>query len=965
MHSDRPHPSAGDPHPDDAPTPAPMAERYRASVDGRDACDDVLARRVRVRTSDAAGAESLEREARFLARLEHGAIPALYDFHRGADAALLVTRQVNGITLSDAIADARAGTVCPELCGAVPAMQAMLRVCDALSAAHAAGVVHRRLNPAAITLALHGEVLVGGWEAALAHDQHPLSGRFTAVDACDALHGMDDLHVDVRAVGACLFEMLVRRAPSRADDPFADIAGAEGDLLSPRVCAVIRSALRSDRSGGYRSVAELRRALERCVAEEMADQAAPPSRYRPVRRRIGWFAAAACLVAVAAAAWTLPHWRNPADTLRTEIANEDFSDEGWRTRWSGADAWTMQDGALVSTAYESARLTLRRRLSVPVVIEYTGRILDGQRPGDLSVVWSEGGSGAKADIGARTFQIQAGAWDNSYCGIFLQPGGQRLAHSSFKLQPGRDHRFRVEIDGGRFSMSIDGKPVLEHRDRFPSTTGYVTLLGWYPGKAFDDVRVFGATVPERVPASATGDALYAFGHYDDAALMYGRLAEGADIDSRLAQDALFRKGMAERRAGRSEASSETWSLLTDPELTQVVDCLRLEDLIATGQFDLFAERLRAYWRRSALARNDLRLQWSAAATGEARLPAEFAESLLRLRDELFPDDAITGYEACRLLLRLERYEDVLRLYPDEIRQRVHALMALGRLDELDRISGLTSTDRVYMNMARGRFAEVVEIARPGTYHQAYALCKLGRAGEIRGTHAVHPALLHLGQADRLLAHRPLSAAMANEALLALGRIEEAAGDGVADVPGSGRSWIALAILGRVDEAEVAAARPLPWLRLMQATEAGDAAAIRWRDDVRMPRNMGAAWFPGMVIGPFCDLLDGRPESFDAAMRTMSDGWQQVHGQSAWLFARAVLGQTDEQAVRSMPAVTEGGAWWLVASALRAERGGRPADARAAYDAYLTLPAELRLLDNNTLNAPVECFVRWRQRAVAR
>lgn len=960
MHSDPSRP------PGDEALPTDAGPRYRG--DGADGTvDPVLGRPIHVRTADREGADALEREARCIARLEHGAIPPVYDFVRDAGGAVLVTRQVRGITLAEAVADARAGSVCPEIATAIPAMQAMLRVAEALMAAHARGVIHRRLTPAAITLALHGEVLVGAWEAAARHDEHTLSSRYTATTT--RLQAVDDLHGDIRAVGACLFEALVRRPPAGAGDPFEEVGEAEGALLSPRICALIRGAMRSSSSGGFRSMADLHAAIARCIAEETAAAAVPAAcRYRPARRWAGAAIACAGLAAAAAALWLLPHARNPGDSLRTLVASEDFADESWRSRWSGSDDWTVQDGRLVSTSYDSARLTLRRRLSVPVVIEYTGRIIDGQRPGDLSVIWSEGGAGAQADKGARTFLIQAGAWDNSYCGIFLQPGGQRLAYSSFKLQPGRDHRFRIEIDGGRFAMAIDGKPVLEHRDRFPSTSGRVSLLGWYPGKAFDDVRVYGAAVPERVPASATGDALYAFGHYDDAAAMYSRLTEDADIDSRLAQDALFRQGMAERRAGRAEASSETWSLLTDPELTQAADCLRLADLTATGQFDLFAERLRAYWRRSSLARADLRLQWSAAAAAaatESGPPAAFAEALLRLRDELFPGDAITGYEACRILLRLERYEDVLRLYPDEIRQRVQALMALGRLDELDRTSGLTPLDRMNMNLMRGRFAAIVENSAPASYHHALALCKLGRAGEIDGSHALHPALLHLDRAEELLRRRPLAPAIANECLVALGRLEEAAGAGVPDIPGSGHDWTALAILGRADEAERAQGRPMPWLRLIQAVEAGDAAARRLRAAVQPPRSMGAAWFPGMVIGPFCDLLDGRPESFDAAMRAIAEGWQQAHGQRAWLLARAVLGQADERAVLAMPAVTEGQAWWLVAAGLRAEREARPADARAAYAAFLALPAHLRLLDSNTLNAPVECFVRWRQRALAR
>lgn len=972
MTSEQPQPPANEAAPHDSP--ARSADRYNIAADGRNGHDGVLGRHIHVRSADAAGADALEREARFIARLEHGAIPAVHDFVRSSDGAILVTRQVQGLRLADAIADARAGTVCPELSGAVPAMQVMLRVCDALAAAHAAGIVHRQVSPAIITLAMHGEVLVGGWEAARSHLESPLSGRYTAEIGPGALHAIDDLHVDIRSVGACLFEALVRRAPAAdASDPFADVGTAEGALLSPRVCALIRCAMRSSKSGGYRSMAEAHRALEHCIADELAEMTpAGAGRYRRPQRWVARIAIGAALAAGVAALWILPHWRNPGDSWSDKVAAEDFSDDSWRVRWSGSDAWTMQNGRLVSTAATSARLTLRQRVSVPVAIEYTAQIQVGQRPGDLSVVWSEGGTegagtGQRAVAGARTFSIQAGAYDNSYCGIFLQPGDQRLAHNTLQLEPGRDYRFRVEIEDGRIAMLIDGVKVLEHRDRFPSTSGFVSLLGWYPGKSFDNVVVLGRPLDGSVPTSAMGDSLYGFGHYDDAATMYGRLTEGGDVDRPSVQDALFRKGMAERRAGRLGDSSETWSRLTDPALVQATDCLRLEDLLHTGQNDLFIERIRSYWRRSGLAHADLQMQWAKAASEAAneRLhDAAFAEALLQVRHELFPHDTTTGYEAARVLLRLERYEDVLREFPNERRSCVAALMALGRLDDLDKLPYLVWMDRLQMDFSRGRFEAIIEANETGSFHVAMAICKLGRAAELRGRFATHPAMLHLGQAEALLAMPPVLAP--NECLLALGRIEQAAGEALPGLPGSGHDWHALAILGRTQEAEKELGSRLPWLRLLQAVEAGDQTAVSaLRPEVRPSRNVNRPWFPSMVIGPFTDRLAGHPEAFDAALRTMAEGWQQLHGQRAWRFARAALGQADERDVVGMPAVTEGRAWWLVACGLRAEREGRSADARQAYEGFLALPGHLRLLEDNTFSAAVEYFVRWRQRALAR
>lgn len=974
MTTDAPRPDV-DASPDDAAAGAPVnpvdiRTRYPASPDGLEARDTILGRTVSIRTVGPASADELEREARFMARIDHGGIPTVHDFVRGPEGATLVTRRVHGLLLSDAIIDARAGTICPELADSVALMQMMLRVCDVLAAAHATGVVHRHLTPAAITLAAHGEVLIGGWDASFTLDQSPISVRYAKEHTSSLLLGLDDMHSDIRAVGACMFESLVRRPPTMGrSDPFADITPADGALLSPRVCALIRRAMGTNKAGGFRSMADLRRTIETCMAAELTEtRTAVPGRFHGRKRIVRAVAAAIAVAAVGIAVVIVPHWRNPGDTLNSQITTESFSDESWRSRWSGSDNWATVGGRLVSTANDSARLTLRQRVSIPVAIEYTAQIQEGQRPGDLSVIWSESGaevsSDPKAALGARTFAIQAGAWDNSYCGIFLQPSGQRLAYSTFKLQPGRDHHFRVEIDGTRFAMRIDGALVLEHRDRFPSTSGYISLLGWYPGKSFDDVRVLARPVLDRVPSSAMGDALYGFGHYDDAAAMYGRLAESGDIDGGVVQDAIFRKGMAERRAGKFDDASETWSRLTDSELTQVADAIRLEDLLRTGQRGLFLDRFRTYWRRSNVVWPELRQQWSAAASAivNSRQPdVAFAEELLDLRQKVFSSDVTTGYETARMYLRLERFEDVLKEFPEERRTCASAMISLGRLDEAERLPYLVQMDRIQIAFMRGDYAAVVDMTPPDSYHRSYALCKMGKAAELRGRFAAHPAMLHLGQAQTLLSTKPPYAP--NECLLALGRLDEAAGPPIPDLEGSGNSWQALAMLGRVEQAEAAVGDPLPWLRLM--TVDNNEAATAARASLKPSRNMLSPWFPTMIIGPVWDLLQGDGAALDASLRKMAAEWKPYYGRRAWLFARAALGEATEAEVAAMPAVLEGKAWWLVASGVRAERQGQPAEARTAYAAFLDLPGHLRLLSDNTLDAPTECFVRWRLRTLPR
>ncbi|HAT10153.1 MAG TPA: hypothetical protein DCS97_06085 [Planctomycetes bacterium] len=941
--------------------------------------DRLLDRTVRVRTTDAALADDLEREARFVARLEHAGIPAVHDVVRGDGGALMVMRNVEGITLSSAIEDARNGLVRTELSGPVPVLRMLAKVCDALSAAHARGVAHRAVRTDVIVVGLHGEVVLGNWRAAMVAHERPATLRYVADLQPTQSHDLDDLHTDIRAVGRCLYEALTLEAyPKDAADPAAALASEVAQGLPPRASAVIRRAVGSDRVNGYRSTAELRVDLDRAAAEiETSFQQPRLTASRPTSRR-AWLAACLGLVLGGLAVGVyqlLP--RAPKETgWGQPIALERFDDANWRDRWlpDGDEQWELRQGRLVSTAPARALLVYRQRLTPPIAIEYTGQILPGERACDLSVWWSEREGvltdPAKFADGARNWQIQAGAYENQFCAIFRNPGEQRMAYNALQLKPGQDYRFRVEIDGEYMSMAIDGVEVTRYRDRFPTTSGYLALYGYFPGKAFDDVAVWQKNRTGMVPATAMGDALLGFGHFADAATAYARVAEG---DSGESQRALFRKGLAERRAGRNDLSRETWAQLTDPDLSQAADALRLDDLFTTGQHDLFLERVQSIWRRHPAGHDEVRQQWQQAMVRLSANPATepaLVERYLAVRDMLFRDDPTSAYEATTGLAFLQRYEDILRYYPNERRANAYALLALGRLEEAEKSPNAVPADRILVRMMRGDYAGVLQSSDLRTYQRAFIQCKLGRASEVvDGEHRVHPAMLYLGRAEEVLAYRPLSPVMLREALLALGRFEQAAGPGVPDVPGSGGSWIAALLLGRIEEAEaLRGGQAMPWARLMRAVEAGDRTAVdKLRPQVAWAKNLStnSFWFDGLVIGPMVDRLGGDAAAVQRSLERAEKEWGQVFARRAWFFARAALGKATDEEVLNMPVRSEAEAWLALAKALRAELADQPAEALAAYQAFAALPLHKRLLDSNTMDSQVETFVQWRLRALGR
>lgn len=639
--------------------------------------------------------------------------------------------------------------------------------------------------------------------------------------------------------------------------------------------------------------------------------------------------------------------------------------------------WQVRDGRLVSTASEEALLVFRERLSVPVAIEYTGQILPGERPGDLSVVWSEDetpdqGSATSGTTPrpSRSYRLQAAAYENSYCAITSDPGNQRLAYAPLQLSVAQDHRIRIEIDADRMSLAIDGTIVVEHRERFATTSGHISLYGHFPGKAFDDVTIQGRPLAAQVSALAMGDVLFTYGHFADAAIVYGRLAEGG-LAAPVVQEALFRRGLAERRSGQIDASRETWSHLIDPALAQTADAIRLEELLDTGQDELFRDRLASAWRRSSTAHDELRRQWQIAAgrlIAAQQVDRERAEALLRLRENLFPGDATSGYQVANLLLKLGRFEQLLKEHPQERRFGVAALMALGRPDEAERAGWLVPMDRVYLYLMRGDYAKLAsESGLPG-YFAAVALCKSGRAAEVRGTYEGHPAKLYLGRASELLNDPNAASGIINEALMVLGRFEEAAGGGIPNHPGSGQDAVAMAMLGRIPMAEARLGKALPELRLIAALESGDLIEAKRQRAAIAPlldRSGSSGWFPSMVLAPFADRLAGNDTAFDHALQSMADGWKGVYAERARIFAGAALGKLDDAAVLAQPTASEAKAWLALAQALRAEREGHQADARIAYAAFTALPMSQRLLSENTPDPAIELFVAWRLRALGR
>ena len=213
---------------------------------------DVALKVLRTPVPNVEARERILSEARILASLEHPGIVPVHDIGTLPDGRLFyVMKRVRGERFDEF---ARGEHARSEL------LRAFLQVCDAVSFAHASGVVHRDLKPQNIMLGAFGEVLVLDWGVAKAR-QHAEVGS-SRVDgaarsaagtpgymAPEQLHGAADERVDVFGLGGILFFILTRTHPGDERAEFHKVPAA--------LRAICDRARAIDPAARYQAVAAL------------------------------------------------------------------------------------------------------------------------------------------------------------------------------------------------------------------------------------------------------------------------------------------------------------------------------------------------------------------------------------------------------------------------------------------------------------------------------------------------------------------------------------------------------------------------------------------------------------------------------------------------------------------------------------------------------------------------------------
>ena len=157
------------------------------------------------------------REARTAARLQHPAIVAVHDFGEHDGRVYLVLEHVPGRTLHEQLRDE--GALAPARAASVGA-----HVAEALTHAHARGIVHRDVAPGNVMIRTDGAVKVLDFGIARAiqgsgHGASVTAHGTLAYAAPEVLAGEHaDQRVDVYGLGAVLYELLTGVPPFTGED---------------------------------------------------------------------------------------------------------------------------------------------------------------------------------------------------------------------------------------------------------------------------------------------------------------------------------------------------------------------------------------------------------------------------------------------------------------------------------------------------------------------------------------------------------------------------------------------------------------------------------------------------------------------------------------------------------------------------------------------------------------------------
>jgi serine/threonine protein kinase len=251
-----------------------MAEVYRG-------IDPVLNRTVAIKVllpqfaRDTSFVERFRREAQAAARLNHPNIVGVFDTGADDGTQFIVMEFIEGRTLADFLAAGRRPTP-------VQATEISQKICSALAAAHAQGVIHRDIKPGNVMVTRDGTVKVMDFGIArmtsgveTAPQTSAVLGTASYLSPEQAQGGPVDARTDIYSLGVVLYELLIGRPPFTGDSPVAVAYKQVNEApippsqlnpdVPPRLDAVVMRALSKNPANRYQTALEFSEDLQRVI----------------------------------------------------------------------------------------------------------------------------------------------------------------------------------------------------------------------------------------------------------------------------------------------------------------------------------------------------------------------------------------------------------------------------------------------------------------------------------------------------------------------------------------------------------------------------------------------------------------------------------------------------------------------------------------------------------------------------
>ncbi|MFO0744947.1 MAG: serine/threonine-protein kinase [Myxococcota bacterium] len=235
---------------------------------------------------------SLVSEARVAARVEHPNVVPVYLLGKTATGSpVLVMKNIRGVSWLDLANDPHHALWARLAPGRrerlLVHLEVLLAVCNAVDAAHREGILHRDVKPSNVMIAGPGEVYLMDWGIAIDRMAPPVSQRRSVVgtpaymppemlsgDARDL-----DERADVFMLGASLHYILTgefRNPGTTNEEAFASLRALAphvyGHGVPDELAAICNRATTADRNDRYRSVADLREAVQTFLDHHAAFQ---------------------------------------------------------------------------------------------------------------------------------------------------------------------------------------------------------------------------------------------------------------------------------------------------------------------------------------------------------------------------------------------------------------------------------------------------------------------------------------------------------------------------------------------------------------------------------------------------------------------------------------------------------------------------------------------------------------------